>query len=84
MPTGVAQVAYFYTLPLHFSALRRDRNGGSTEEIDSCDGIQKVHLANHNHSDSASYDGLVSLFQFLLQFTDWKVFWHRRHPGDDG
>jgi len=40
--------------------------------------IQEVHLANHNRSNSASYDGLSSLFRFVLQFTDGKVFRHLR------
>jgi hypothetical protein len=80
MPTGVAQVVVCHTLPLHFSALRRDRNGGSTEEIGSCEDSQEVHLADHNRRNSASYDGLSSLLQFVLQFTDSKVFRHFRHP----
>ena len=62
MPNGVTYVADCYTLPLHLSALRRDRNGGSREEIDSYEDIQEVLLANHNHSRSASYDGLSSFF----------------------
>jgi len=38
MPTGVVQVVDWNISPgpLRFSALRRDQNGGSTEEIDSC------------------------------------------------
>ena len=44
MPTSVAKVADCDTLPLHCSALRRDRNGSSTEEV-HCQDIQEVHLA---------------------------------------
>ena len=80
MPNGVTYVADCYTLPLHLSALRRDRNGGSREEIDSYEDIQEVLLANHNRSRSASYDGLSSFFQFTLQFTHGKVFQHLQHP----
>ena len=80
MPTGVAQVVVCHTLPLHFSALRRDRNGGSTQEFDWCEDSQEVHLAIHNRSISASYDGLNSLVPFLLQLTDGKVFRHLPHP----
>ena len=80
MPTGVAQVVVCHTLPLHFSALRRDRNGGSTEEIGSCEDSQEVHRANDHRSNGASYDRLSSVFQFLLQITDGKVFQHLRHP----
>ena len=43
-----------------------------------CEDIQEVQLANHNRSNSASYDGLSSLFRFVLQFTDGKVFRHLR------
>ena len=58
MPTGVAQVADYDILPgpLYLRALRRDRNGGSTEEIDWCEDIQEVHAANHNGSNSASWN----------------------------
>jgi len=58
MPTGVVQVVDWNISPgpLRFSALRRDQNGGSTEEIDSVEDIYEVHLANHNRSISASYE----------------------------
>ena len=41
---------------------------------------QEVQLANHNRSNRASYDALSSWSQFVLQFTDGKVFRHLRRP----
>jgi len=82
MPTGVAQVADYDILPgpLHLRALCCDRHGGSTEEIDWCEDIQEVHPANHNGSNSASYDGMICVFEFVLQFMHGKVFRQVRHP----
>jgi len=42
--------------------------------------IQEVHVANHNRSNSASYDGLSGAYPFLLQFTDGNVFQNLVHP----
>jgi len=74
---------HFFT-PYHFiavpSALTETKFQRKKLEIGLCEDSHEVHLANRNRRNSASYDGLSSLLQFVLQFTDSKVFRHFRHP----
>ena len=74
----------YHLPPYHFiavpSALTETKFQRKKLEIGLCEDSHEVHLANRNRRNSASYDGLSSLLQFVLQFTDSKVFRHFRHP----